>query len=58
MRGGNLYKGGREVLGLNAEKVQSVYTDPLNRSISGWLEEILLSPNVWIEMDTEATGMG
>ena len=58
MRGGDLYKGGREVLGLNAEKVQSVYTDPLNRSISGWLEEILLSPNVWIEMDTEATGMG
>lgn len=58
MRGGDLYKGGREVLGLNAEKVQSVYTDPLNRSISEWLEEILLSPNVWIEMETEATEMG
>ena len=58
MRGGDIYKGGREVSNVNAEKVQSVYTEPLNKSVSKWLEEMMLSPNVWIEMDTEATQMG
>jgi len=58
MRGGDIYKGGREVFNVNAEKVQSVYTEPLNKSVSKWLEEMMLSPNVWIEMDTEATEMG
>ena len=58
MRGGNLYKGGREVIGFNADRVQSVYTEPLNKSVANWLEEILLSPNVWIEKDTDATARG
>ena len=58
MRGGDIYKGGREVSNVNAERVQSVYTEPLNKSVSKWLEEMILSPNVWIEMDTEATEMG
>jgi len=58
MRGGNLYKGGREVSNVNADKVQSVYTEPLNKSVAKWLEEMLLSPNVWIEKDTEATARG
>ena len=58
MRGGDLYKGGREVLGVNAERVQSVYTEPLNKSVANWLEEMMLSPNVWIEKDTEATAKG
>ena len=58
MRGGDIYKGGREVSNVNAERVQSVYTEPLNKSVSKWLEEMMLSPNVWIEMDTEATQMG
>ena len=58
MRGGDIYKGGREVSNVNAEKVQSVYTEPLNKSVSKWLEEMMLSPNVWVEMDTEATQMG
>ena len=58
MRGGNLYKGGREVSNVNADKVQSVYTEPLNKSVAKWLEEMLLSPNVWIEKDTEATAKG
>ena len=58
MRGGNIYKGGREVSSVNADRVQSVYTEPLNKSTAKWLEEILLSPNVWIEMDTDATGNG
>ena len=58
MRGGDIYKGGREVINVNAERVQSVYTEPLNKSVAKWLEEIMLSPNVWIEKDTEATKMG
>ena len=58
MRGGDIYKGGREVSNVNAERVQSVYTEPLNKSVAKWLEEMILSPNVWIEMDTEATQMG
>ena len=58
MRGGDIYKGGREVSNVNAERVQSVYTEPLNKSVAKWLEEMILSPNVWIEMDTEATAVG
>ena len=58
MRGGNLYKGGREISNVDADKVQSVYTEPLNKSVAKWLEEMLLSPNVWIEKDTEATTKG
>ena len=58
MRGGDLYKGGREVSNVNADRVQSVYTEPLNKSVAKWLEEMLLSPNVWIEKDTEATQKG
>ena len=55
MRGGNIYKGGREVLNVNAERNLSVYTEPLNINTAQWLEEIMTSPNVWVEMDTEAT---
>mgnify|MGYP003635720722 CR=1 FL=1 len=58
MRGGDIYKGGREVINVNADRVQSVYTEPLNKSVATWLEEIMLSPNVWIEKDTDATQMG
>tara|TARA_R110002020_G_scaffold155901_3_gene337290 strand:+ start:1084 stop:2937 length:1854 start_codon:yes stop_codon:yes gene_type:complete len=58
MRGGDIYKGGREVLNVNAEKTQSVYTEPLNRDDANWLKGMMLSPNVWIEMDTNATKMG
>jgi hypothetical protein len=58
MRGGNLYKGGREVLNVNANRNNNVYTEPLNKSTAQWLEEIMTSPNVWIEMDTDATARG
>lgn len=55
MRGGDIYKGGREVTSVSADKVQSVYTEPLNKSTAEWLEEIMTSPNVWIEMDKKGT---
>ena len=58
MRGGNLYKGGREVSNVNADKSLSVYTEPLNKPNAEWLQGMLLSPNVWIEKDTEATQEG
>ena len=55
MRGGDIYKGGREVTNVSADRVQSVYTEPLNKSTAEWLEEIMTSPNVWIEMDKKGT---
>ena len=58
MRGGDIYKGGREVSNVNAEKTQSVYTEPINTSVAEWLKEIMLSPNVWIEMDDSGTARG
>jgi hypothetical protein len=58
MRGGDLYKGGREVLSVNAQRINSVYTEPLSKDTADWLEEIVTSPNVWIEMNTEATKRG
>ena len=58
MRGGDIYKGGREVISVNAEKNQSVYTEPLNDTDAKWLSKMMLSPNVWIEMDTDATSQG
>ena len=57
-RGGDIYKGGREVTSVNAERVMSVYTEPLNSEDAKWLSKMMLSPNVWIEMDTEATKVG
>ena len=53
MRGGNTYKGGREVLNINAQKSNSVYTEPLNKPMAKWLSEIATSPNVWIETPTD-----
>tara|TARA_R110002020_G_scaffold56544_2_gene156428 strand:+ start:1158 stop:2954 length:1797 start_codon:yes stop_codon:yes gene_type:complete len=58
IRGGDIYKGGREVLGVNAEKNLSVYTEPLNNTDAKWLSKMMLSPNVWIEMDTDSTYRG
>lgn len=55
MRGGDIYKGGREVINVRADRNLSVYTNPLNQQDAKWLEEIMTSPNVWIEMQTDAT---
>jgi len=55
MRGGDFYKGGREVMNVNAERQVSVYTDPLQKRVAKWLEEIITSPNVWVEKQTEAS---
>ena len=52
MRGGNYYKGGREVLGVEAQRSQAVFTDPLNKDEAHWLEEIATSPSVWVEVET------
>lgn len=55
MRGGNFHKGGVEVMNVNANRNLSVFTEPLNTSTAKWLEEIMTSPNVWVEMETDAT---
>tara|TARA_R110002020_G_scaffold120148_2_gene273840 strand:- start:678 stop:1145 length:468 start_codon:yes stop_codon:yes gene_type:complete len=52
---GDLYRGGSEVLNVNANRNQSIYTEPLNKPMAKWLEEMITSPNVWIEHESEAT---
>ena len=54
-RGGDFYKGGREVFKKQAQRTQSVYTSPLNKPTAKWLEELITSPNVWIEQRTNAS---
>tara|TARA_R100000655_G_scaffold2195_3_gene9077 strand:+ start:3605 stop:5419 length:1815 start_codon:yes stop_codon:yes gene_type:complete len=58
MRGGDIYKGGREVTSVEAQRVQSVYTEPLNTEEAEWLSKMMLSPNVWVEMNNDATKVG
>ena len=52
MRGSNYYRGGKEVLSLNANVNNAVYTEPLNKIEATWLREMFTSPNVWIETPT------
>ena len=52
---GDLYRGGREVLNVSANRNHSVFTEPLNKPTAKWLEELITSPNVWIEHESEAT---
>ena len=49
MRGSDYYRGGKEVLSVNANVNNAVYTEPLNKVESTWLREMFTSPNVWIE---------
>lgn len=53
MRGFDTYKGGSEVLNVNAKLKNSAYTEPLSYVESNWLREIFQSPNVWIEERTD-----
>mgnify|MGYP003146028466 CR=1 FL=1 len=55
MRGWDTYKGGQEVLSVNAHLNNKVYTEPLNKSEAKWLREIFASPNVWIETPTDGS---
>tara|TARA_R110002020_G_scaffold253743_1_gene467390 strand:+ start:278 stop:1966 length:1689 start_codon:yes stop_codon:yes gene_type:complete len=52
--GSDLYKPSVTTFSIEATRKKSVYTEPLNIPEAGWIEEILTSPNVWIELDTEA----
>ena len=49
MRGFNTYKGGQEVLSVEAHVNNTVYTEPLPKTEATWLREMFTSPNVWIE---------
>ena len=53
--GGDLYKGQIDTLSITATKGGSVFTEPLNTTQAKWLEELITSPNVWIELETEAS---
>ena len=52
--GGDSYKSSVNTLAVEATRSKTVYTEPLNMEESKWLEEILTSPNVWVELDNEA----
>ena len=52
--GSDLYKPSVTTVSVEATRKKSVYTEPLNSVESKWIEEIITSPNVWIELDTEA----
>ena len=52
--GGDTYKASVNTLAVEATRSKTVYTEPLNMEESKWLEEILTSPNVWVELDNEA----
>ena len=56
MRGYDTYKGGLEVLNVNTNINNTVYTEPLNKLMATWLREMFSSPNVWIEKKTEGEG--
>ena len=53
--GADTYKPSIETLGMTATEKGSVFTDPLNSVQSKWLEEIVTSPNVWIELQNAAS---
>ena len=48
-RGFDTYKGGQEVLSVEADVNNKVYTEPLNKVEATWLREMFTSPNVWVE---------
>tara|TARA_R110002096_G_scaffold13879_5_gene48786 strand:- start:328 stop:2178 length:1851 start_codon:yes stop_codon:yes gene_type:complete len=55
MRGWDTYKGGQEVLNVNARVSNQVYTEPLNKQKATWLRDMFSSPNVWIETPTDGS---
>lgn len=53
--GADIYKPSIETLGMTATEKGSVFTEPLNSVQAKWLEEIVTSPNVWIELQNAAS---
>ena len=53
--GADTYKPSIETLGITGTTKGSVFTDPLNSVQSKWLEELITSPNVWIELQNAAS---
>jgi hypothetical protein len=51
--GNDSYKGAVNTFSIEATLNKSVYTEPLNSAESKWLEELLTSPNVWIELEND-----
>ena len=56
MKGGDNHKGGREVVGVDADRMGTATTLPLYPQKAEWLKQLALSPNVWIETDTMFSG--
>ena len=47
------YQTSQEVLSINARKKGFVFSDALNKTDSSWLEGLLTSPNVWMQVSNE-----
>ena len=55
MRGFDTYRGGAEVMSVNASNKNSVYTQPMSYLEGIWFSEIFSSPNVWIQLDADTS---
>jgi len=53
VRGADVYNGGLEVLNVDGTKSGKVSSLPLNKLKAEWLREIMHSPNVWTEVNTQ-----
>ena len=53
--GGDNYKPSINTLSIDAIRNSSVYTEPINTQLSKWLEELFTSPNVWVELENDAS---
>tara|TARA_A100001391_G_scaffold54750_3_gene33427 strand:- start:6587 stop:8260 length:1674 start_codon:yes stop_codon:yes gene_type:complete len=51
----NTYQESVRVLNVDATKNESVYTEPMNKTESDWLSELITSPSVWIELENDAS---
>ena len=53
VRGADVYHGGLEVMNVDSTKSGTVMSLPLNEVKAEWLREIIASPNVWTEYNTQ-----
>ena len=54
-QGGDNYKSSVEIYNIDATRKNTVFTEPLNNMNVKWIEELFTSPNVWVELENEAS---
>ena len=53
--GGDNYKPSITTFSIDATRTNTVYSEPMNSQVSKWLEELFTSPNVWVELENDAS---